>query len=276
MIPVAIGGKYIIRAELLKDPKLTMYSRPRPLQLAAVVGTSLKCLDCGFKHSRGCLWCLGCWEALTWAGVNNRQALLRDDTERVRELKDRYGLNSQDFDAVIRLPGSAVNTLPPWRLPRAPGAEPKLRAPWHTSDRPHKAAPPKAPPPALAATRWQPTIATARSVGKGKAPPPTLTRVPECAQLSNEKIRKLTKAARTEGDFASHTYRYRRDATYAARCKAVEAHPTPECLQYTSLDCAREDGEDVNPLSVHSNASSSSRGGRLSAPQGAFFVIVSF
>ena len=98
--------------------------------------------------------------------------------------------------------------------------------------------------------------------GKGKAPPPTLTRVPACMHLTNEKIRRLTKAARREGDFAPHTDRYRRDAVYAARCKAVEPHPTPEWLQYTSLERAREDGEDVYPPSVHSNASSPSRGGR--------------
>ena len=98
--------------------------------------------------------------------------------------------------------------------------------------------------------------------GKGKAPPPTLVRVPECRHLSNKKIRDLTKAAQREGDYSSHTDRYRRDHLYAARCKAVQPYPTPEWLQYTSCERARKDGEEINPPSVHSNASSSSRGGR--------------
>ena len=127
---------------------------------------------------------------------------------------------------------------------------------------PHKAAPSTMPPPALAATPWRPTLGTARSVGKGKAPPPTLVRVPECRHLSNKKIRDLTKAAQREGDYSSHTDRYRRDHLYAARCKAVQPYPTPEWLQYTSCEWAREDGEEINPPSVHSNASSSSRGRR--------------
>ncbi len=79
LIPATIAVKYIVRAILHKDPKLTMHSRPRPDQLAAAIGPSLKCLDCGLTHNRGYWWCLGCWEPLTWVGVHYPQALLRDD-----------------------------------------------------------------------------------------------------------------------------------------------------------------------------------------------------
>ena len=111
----------------------------------------------------------------------------------------------------MRAPGSPVNSLPPWRISRAHGAEPQLREPWHTADRPHRAAPPQLALPAMVA------IATAGLVG---APAPTITRARNCLQLTAKKIRDLTKSARREGVYTSHTDRHRRDAHYVAQCQA--------------------------------------------------------
>jgi hypothetical protein len=137
-----------------------MYSRPRVIDTNAMEGPSLKCLDCGKPHNRGCWWCLLCWEPITWAGVADRQSYLRDDRERIRVLSERYTLTMREFDVIMRTPGSAINTLPPWRVARERGAEPAIRSPWHTDTRPHKAAPPK-----QLALPAMVAIATARSVG---------------------------------------------------------------------------------------------------------------
>ncbi len=78
----------------------------------------------------------------------------------------------------MRAPGSAVNTLPPWRISRAHGAEPQLREPWHTAERSHKAAPPQLALPAMTA------IAAAGLVG---APAPTTTRAHNYLHLTAKK-----------------------------------------------------------------------------------------
>ncbi len=129
LIPVTIGIKYIDRAVLLQSPKLTLYSRPKAAQLAAAEGEDLHCRDCGLVHNRGVWWCLGCWEPLTWVGVDNRQAFLRDNTERHREFIERYCVTPADFHHIMMQPESAVSTLTKWRTARGPGVEPKLRAP---------------------------------------------------------------------------------------------------------------------------------------------------
>ena len=62
LISAAIAVKYTDRVVLLKHPQLTIYSRPKPEQLAAAVGESLYCVACGVEGTRGLWWCLSCWE----------------------------------------------------------------------------------------------------------------------------------------------------------------------------------------------------------------------
>ncbi len=120
-------------------------------------------------------------------GWGRRPSILLTRRERVRVLSERYNLTSREFDDIMRTPGGAINTLPPWLVARERGPELALREPWHTDTRPHKAAPPKQQAlPAMVA------IATARLVG---APALMTTRAPESAHLDAKKIRQLIKSA---------------------------------------------------------------------------------
>ena len=104
--------KYIMLATLITRPQFVLYSKPQQAQLDAATGPNLSCLDCGTVHRRGCWWCLACWEALTWAGIADRQTYVIDHAERTRELRVCYDVTMPEFDAIIRTPGHAVNTLP--------------------------------------------------------------------------------------------------------------------------------------------------------------------
>ena len=173
-------------------------------------------------------WCLGCWEPLTWAGVNDRQGFLVDNAERHRELSDRYGLRPREFYDIMKDPGSMANPLHFVPLMRDERAEPKLRPPWRTKT---------GSTPALAAVSWQPVGAPAGSA--------------DCRHLTNEKIRRLTKAAQQQ-NYKSHTDRYRKDGQYKAQCQN-RVPTTPEFLQYETGVWAREDGEDdiLEPVHRH-------------------------
>ena len=92
-IPRDVPVEFIEHVTLLKRPRFTIYSRPKPKQLEACTTEEVACRNCGSQFRLGTWWCLSCWEPMTIAGINDRQSFLADDTERRRELKDRYGLS---------------------------------------------------------------------------------------------------------------------------------------------------------------------------------------
>ncbi len=248
LVPDIMGAQYIPRAAMSTRPQFVLYSKPRQAQLDAATGPNLSCLDCGTVHRRGCWWCLACWEALTWAGIADRQTYVIDHAERTRELRVCYAVSMPEFDAIVRAPGHAVNTLPARRLPRpADEADTVFLPPWHYGDRR------KAPAPAHVAMPALSVAATARS---GNAPSGT-TLDPSCVHLSARKIRDLIKSARRVGYFSSHTDRWRRDLAYRHACNSHNP-VTPEWLQFPSGQWARLDG--VEELPPSSATSASSRG----------------
>ncbi len=162
LVPDIISVKYILRATLILRPQFVLYSKPTPVQLNAATGPNLNCLDCGTIHRRGCWWCLNCWEAITWAGVADRQSYVLNNEERKRELRICYDISSGEFDTIVRAAGHAVNTLPGRRLQRpADEADTEFVPPWRYEDRR------KAPAPAHVAMPALSVAATARS---GDAP----------------------------------------------------------------------------------------------------------
>ena len=154
-----------------------------------------------------------------------------------------------EFDAIIRTPGHAVNTLPARRLDRpADEAETIFLPPWEYDNRRRKA-----PPPVHVALPALSVAATARS---GNTPTGT-TLDPRCVHLTAKKIRDLIKSAQRGGNFLSHTDRWQRDLPYRHACNS-HVPVTPEWLQFPSGQWARLDG--VEELPPSSATSASSRG----------------
>ena len=244
LIPDLIGVQYILRVTLIAPPRFTLYSRPTQEQLNCASGTDLHCLDCGTIHRRGCYRCFGCWEALTWAGVHDRQGFVLDADERKRELRLCYGLTPLQFHNIVELAGHAINTLPSARNARPADEEETLMfPPWRYSERGASSTVPVATPS---------VAATARS---GDAPNtgdlPIALR-----QMTAKKIKELTASARRQGEYTSHTDRWQRDLKYRAACNSHNP-VTPEWLQFPSGAWARLDG--VEELPPSSTASASSR-----------------
>ena len=175
---------------------------------------------CGAEGARGLWYCLNCWEPITWAGVQDRQGFLKDDTARINELRYRYGLSSSESQKILDAPGHAVNPLPHVPYERRAGETLPIKAPCP----PRTAA---AAAPAAAAPVWRPAGAAARWAGQS---------------LTNEKIKRLNQAAKKH-NFRSHTDRYHRDPEYRSSCLKLDP-PTPEWLQYSTGVWAREDGND--------------------------------
>ncbi len=248
LVPDIISVKYILRATLITRPQFVLYSKPTPVQLNAATGPNLSCLDCGTIHRRGCWRCLNCWEALTWAGVADRQTYILDNDERKRELRICYDISSNDFDQIVRTAGHAVNTLPSRRHARpADEADTMMFPPWRYEERRKAPAPTHVAMPALS------VAATARS---GDAPT-TSALDPRCTHLTPKNIRELVKSARREGIYLSHTDRWRKDLEYRHACESQDP-ATPEWLQFPSGRWARLDG--VEELPPSSKTSASSRG----------------
>jgi hypothetical protein len=248
LVPDIISVKYILRATLITRPQFVLYSKPTPVQLNAATGPNLSCLDCGTIHRRGCWRCLNCWEALTWAGVADRQTYILNNDERKRELRICYDISSNEFDQIVRTAGHAVNTLPGRRLQRpADEADTPFVPPWSYNERRRAPAPTHVAMPALS------VAATARS---GDAPT-TSALDPRCTHLTPKRIRDLVKSARREGIYLSHTDRWRKDLAYRHACESQDP-ATPEWLQFPSGRWARLDG--VEELPPSSKTSASSRG----------------
>ncbi len=248
LVPEIMSVKYILRATLITRPQFVLYSKPTPVQLNAATGTNLSCLDCGTIHRRGCWRCLNCWEALTWAGVADRQTYILNNDERKRELRICYDISSSEFDQIVRTAGHAVNTLPSRRHARpADEADTLLVPPWRYGERRRAPATTHVALPALS------VAATARS---GDAPN-TGDLLTTRRQISAQKIRQLNASARRQGEFTSHTDRWQRDLEYRAACNSHNP-VTPEWLQFPSGAWARLDG--VEELPPSSKTSASSRG----------------
>ncbi len=248
LIPDLVGVQYVLRVTLITPPQFTLYSRPTQEQLNCASGTDLHCLDCGTVHRRGCWRCFGCWEALTWAGVHDRQSFVLDSDERKRELRICYDITPQDFDQIIRTAGHAVNTLPNTRNARPADEDGTLMfPPWRYGER--RGAP---------STKHiaMPTLSVAATARSGDAPT-TSDLDPKCIHLEAKRIRELTKSAQREGIYLSHTDRWRRDLEYRHACNS-HLPVTPEWLQFPSGNWARLDG--VEELPPSSKTSASSRG----------------
>ena len=160
------------------------------------------------------------------SGVNDRLTFLRDAAERKRELEDRYGLTTTQFQAIQENHGSAVCSITA-RQPKRPPQAPTFRPPTVAVVRPKS--------PALSAVaKWQPKAAssTARSA--------------DCVHLKDQKFRKLQQGAVSQG-YKSHTDRYEKDEQYRANCLSHLPFPTPRYLQYSTLEWANVEGPDHAP-----------------------------
>jgi hypothetical protein len=155
-----------------------------------------------------------------------------------------YGLSPQQFDAVCKEPGSAINTLPFVRNARPDDEEEtQMFPPWRRRG--------VHPSPQLAL----PTPSVAATARSGNAPT-TSDLDPSCLHLTADKIRRLVKSARRDGLYTSHTDRWRNDLEYRTACDS-HIPVTPEWLQFPSGNWARLDG--VEELPPSSTASASSR-----------------
>ena len=231
MINQAIPVQHIVRAVLITHPKLTMYSKPSSKQLEAATLAMPSCQACGQTHSKGCWFCLKCWEPLTVFGLANQIDFLKNKDERVKKLA-RYGWTLAEFHDERQLPGNAITALHVQVARRRGSQEPAYR--------PQTVGVPRAAmaKPAMAAPRWQPTAAPPQG-GRPARPPRDI----ECQHLSDRRIYDLGKSARRGGHFLSHTDRYDRDDTYRLNCQNLRP-PTPRRLQYMSREWAADDGSD--------------------------------
>ena len=129
LIPRDVPVEYIQHVTLLKQPRFTVYSRPKQKQLDACETEEVTCRSCGAQFRLGTWWCLSCWEPMTIAGINDRQSFLANDHERRRELKDRYGLTPAEFEELREQPGSSIANLTVWSREREPGVNPTYGPP---------------------------------------------------------------------------------------------------------------------------------------------------
>ncbi len=111
LIPRDVPVEFIERLNLLKWPKLTLYTRPKQQHVDACDDEEVTCRNCGAQFRLGSWWCLRCWEPMTVAGIADRQTFLADDFERHRELRERYGLTAAEFEACREMPGSTFSRL---------------------------------------------------------------------------------------------------------------------------------------------------------------------
>ena len=96
----AIPPEYILLVTMLRSPQHTIYARPRVDRVVAnATSETCVCRQCGKVHRLGAWWCAGgCWNPITYAGINDRIAFFKHQTDRWAEVADIYGMTRTEFN----------------------------------------------------------------------------------------------------------------------------------------------------------------------------------
>jgi hypothetical protein len=92
LVEERIPLRYILTVNIIRWPKLTMYSRPKTHELDICEEGMCVCSMCGECLSNGTWVCTECWSPTTIAGIHDRQTYLSRE-DRAGELLSRYGLS---------------------------------------------------------------------------------------------------------------------------------------------------------------------------------------
>ena len=113
--PDLIGAEYITYVTFLQSPKYTIYFRPSRQQMKGVTQQLCQCPSCGANHRSDTMYCLSCWEPMTWGAVKER-------LQHVSQAHDKKGPALKNSSASMASPKTKSSTtsgrqMVPWSTP---------------------------------------------------------------------------------------------------------------------------------------------------------------